>query len=392
MEIPEWQVRMFYLGQESWFNLATANQASAAVKARDIYVSLVSVGWEETYAKFKPGAVPKTVVCSLGEFLADVTARSHLKPMTIRRYAVKLRKMVADLAKVDAGSSRRAKRAKFDHVHGGHKAWLAKVDRQGLDVLTPDSVIGWRNDYVAKAAANPIERKSVERSAASYLRCARALFSPAVTAVLQVKLPPNPFKGIKVKDPGPQRYNSEVDPKMLLASANLELRVKHPQVFLALFLCLWAGLRRKEADLLLWDQVDFVHGRIHIRSTEYFEPKTEESTRLIDLAPEAVAMLREFKEGSESEFVLNGGLPKPEATYDYYRANRIWEFLQEWLRSKGVKQLKAIHGLRKESGSLIASDYGIEAARQHLGHRDIRTTSAIYVNKKKRAEINLPLG
>jgi len=56
-----------------------------------------------------------------------------------------------------------------------------------------------------------------------------------------------------------------------------------------------------------------------------------------------------------------------------------------------VKQKKAIHSLRKESGSLIASAYGIEAARQHLGHRDIRTTSFHYVDKKKRVEVSLSM-
>src|SRR5450432_3568427 len=45
----------------------------------------------------------------------------------------------------------------------------------------------------------------------------------------------------------------------------------------------------------------------------------------------------------------------------------------------------------KESGSLIASSHGIEAARQHLGHRDIRTTSSHYVDKKKRIEVSLPI-
>jgi hypothetical protein len=35
--------------------------------------------------------------------------------------------------------------------------------------------------------------------------------------------------------------------------------------------------------------------------------------------------------------------------------------------------------------------HGIEAARQHLGHRDIRTTSSHYVDKKKRIEINIPM-
>jgi len=43
---------------------------------------------------------------------------------------------------------------------------------------------------------------------------------------------------------------------------------------------------------------------------------------------------------------------------------------------------------RKKRGSLIASAFGIEAARQHLGHRDIRTTSAHFVEKKERVEMS----
>jgi hypothetical protein len=35
--------------------------------------------------------------------------------------------------------------------------------------------------------------------------------------------------------------------------------------------------------------------------------------------------------------------------------------------------------LRKMSGSLIYATAGIEAARRHLGHRDISTTAASYL-------------
>ncbi len=79
------------------------------------------------------------------------------------------------------------------------------------------------------------------------------------------------------------------------------------------------------------------------------------------------------------------------ATYDYCRCDCAWRELNAWLRAKGVRQQKAIHSLRKESGSLIASTFGIEAARQHLGHRDIRTTSSHYVDKKKRIEVRIPV-
>lgn len=382
---------MFHLGREAWFNLETANQSAAATKARDIYLSLVAAGWDATLAKHKPSPMVRADVCTVGEFLAEVGARSHLKAMTVRRYAVKLRKLVSDVAKLEAGLRGKAKRAKFDYMNGGRKAWLTKVDGQRLDVLTPEAVNAWRNQYVARAGSDPVARKSAERSAASYLRCARSLFTPDVLSMLRVKLPPNPFAGVKLKDPGPQRYHSEINPEWLLACAGSELREQKPQLYLALFLCLWAGLRRKEADLLMWAQVDLGQGQIHVRRTAYFEPKTEESQRVVDLAPDAVEILRSFKQGNDSEFVLTGAAPNPSATYDYYRCDCTWRELNAWLRAKGVRQQKAIHSLRKESGSLIASTFGIEAARQHLGHRDIRTTSAHYVAKKKRVEVVIPM-
>lgn len=390
---PEFYVRMFHDKRETWFCLETANAATAAIKARDIYLSLVAAGWEATLAKYKPKVEASNDACTVGEFLADVQKRSHLKPITVRRYAVKLRKMISDVAKLEAGrEGRKLMRSKFDYVNGGRKAWLALVDGQSLDLLTPDAVNAWRNAYVAKAGTDPMRRKSAERSAASYMRGIRALFTSDVLGALKVKVPANPFAGVKLRDPGPQRYHSDVSAEWLLAKASDELCEKHPQQFLALFLCLWAGLRRKEVDLLMWEQIDFQAGTIHVRRTAFFEPKTEESQRVIDLAPEAVALLQSFKDRGEGKFVLTGADPNPDSTYDYYRCDCTWRDLHAWLRAKGVRDKKAIHSLRKESGSLIASNFGIEAARQHLGHRDIRTTSAHYVEKRKRIEVRLPLG
>ena len=137
--------------REAWFNLETANQAVAAIKARDVYVSLVSVGWDATLARFKPSPLVKAEICTLGEFLDDVLARGHLSERTVRIYATKLRKIVADIAKVDAGARGKAKNAKFDYVNGGREAWLEKVNGRSLAVLNIDSVTAWRNTYVARA-------------------------------------------------------------------------------------------------------------------------------------------------------------------------------------------------------------------------------------------------
>src|SRR5579883_3188601 len=69
VEIPEWQVRIAFCGRREWFNLETPNQSSAAIKARDIYLSLVAAGWETTLGRFKPGVEEKSEVCTVGEFL-----------------------------------------------------------------------------------------------------------------------------------------------------------------------------------------------------------------------------------------------------------------------------------------------------------------------------------
>jgi len=389
--VDEWSVRLQHLGRREAFSLGSVNATAAAAKAKEVALFLESNGWELTLAKFKPDPLLKAKVCTVGEFMADVTARSHISPRTLKIYATKFRRIVADIAEVDAGVKGKVKRAKHDYVNGGHASWLGKVNSQPLDLLTPESVATWRNVYVARAGNDPMKRKSAERTAASCLRCARALFSPDIVSLLTVKMPASPFVGVKLKDPGPQRYHSNVNPEWLLACAERDLREAHPQQYLALFLCLWAGLRRKEADLLTWAQIDLAEGQIHIRRTAHFEPKTEESQRMIDLAPAAVEVLRTFKSGGKSEFVLVGGEPHPSATWPYYRCNCTWRELIAWLKSKGVTQRNAVHTLRKESGSLIASSHGIEAARQHLGHRDIRTTSSHYVDKKRRVEVNLAM-
>jgi integrase len=389
-EVPEWSVRLQHLGRREAFALAAANTGVAAAKAKAIAAFLEANGWEATLAKFKPSPMAKSEVCTVGEFLADVRIRGHLRPRTLKIYATKLRKIVADIAKVNVRLGKKERRSKHDYVNGGHAAWLARVDGQPLDVLAPDAVNAWRNGIAAKAGNDPLKRKSAERTAASCIRCARALFSADIVRLLTVKLPVNPFEGVKLKDPGPTRYHSAINPEWLLTCAERELRAADPQVYLALFLCLWAGLRRKEADLLTWPQVDLAAGQIQVRRTAHFEPKTEESQRVIDLAQGAVAVLRGFKAGAASEFVLEGGLPHPNATWPYYRCNGTWRKLIAWLKVKGVNQRNAVHMLRKESGSVIASNFGIEAARQHLGHRDIRTTSAHYVGKKKRIEVSFP--
>ena len=54
------------------------------------------------------------------------------------------------------------------------------------------------------------------------------------------------------------------------------------------------------------------------------------------------------------------------------------------LRDNSVTARKPIHEMRKEIGSVIASEQGIFAASRYLRHSDIRITAAIYADQKEK--------
>lgn len=55
-EVPEYSVRMEYGGIRKRLTLGTALKEEAALKARDIYLSLVAKGWSATLAELAPSA------------------------------------------------------------------------------------------------------------------------------------------------------------------------------------------------------------------------------------------------------------------------------------------------------------------------------------------------
>ena len=52
------------------------------------------------------------------------------------------------------------------------------------------------------------------------------------------------------------------------------------------------------------------------------------------------------------------------------------------LRIQGFTSPNPIHELRKLSGSYVNEAGGLEAARRHLGHKNVATTSASYVQAR----------
>ncbi len=390
--IPTWQVRITHLGKEAWFNLDTANKADAAVKAKDIYLNLITQGWTHTLAKYKPGMEVAKDGCTVGEFLDQVKAVSGLKPVTYEIYAKKFRSLVAGAFKIEGG------KAKHDYVNGGYKQWLDKVCSVRLDKLTPEKINDWKICELKAASKNPLQLKRTGVTIRSILLSSKALFTPAIRKHLTVRLPsPLPLEGVALPDAGKSRYKSEIEPALILMSAKRELEEGHlgegkigeprPELFKIVLLALGAGLRRNEIDKLQWRQIQWQRHAIRVETTEHGSTKSAESEADIDVDPGLLQILKTYmpKPGHGSPFVIRSDVqPKAGSTRNHhYRCNRLFNEAVQWLRGKGLTARNALHALRKEFGSQICAQAGIYAASVALRHSSINLTREFYIDKKK---------
>jgi integrase len=101
-------------------------------------------------------------------------------------------------------------------------------------------------------------------------------------------------------------------------------------------------------------------------------------------------LFRSYHAQSNSKFVIQSKVaPILGKAYDHYRCASVFDNLINWLCSHGVNGPKPLHTLRKEYGSQVAARFGIFAAQQMLGHRDISTTSQRYLESKDRPIVGL---
>ena len=181
------------------------------------------------------------------------------------------------------------------------------------------------------------------------------------------------------------RYVSKIDPYAILALAKKEMAEADPEAFKVIVLALMCGLRRSEIDNLLWRMFDFSRSLLRVESTEFHELKSEDSAGEIDLNPATLTLFKDYRaKAATAAFVIEStGKSGNEMRSRGYRCDAIFNRVISWLRLQGVTDPKPLHTLRKEIGSIIASEHGIFEASRYLRHSDIRITSAIYADKKK---------
>lgn len=408
---PHYNVQIAHRKQRHRFPLETADKAIAAERARDRYLHIVAHGWDATLEKFKPEAVKAMKIATIGSWLESVKATAEIRPATFTNYANSIRQIASEIEEIgdqpatdEHGEPKRDRRkrivylSRFNAQGGGNALWLAKVDALPLSILTAAAAQKWKLAYIDRAGASPDARRRAENTATSRLRSARALFSAEARefASADLILPdPLPFASAfdfqggrkKKKKKANTAYQSKIDAAELIDKAKQELTGEPFKIFALGLLC---GLRKREIDLLTWSQVDFTKGVVRIERTEYFTPKSEDSTGEVDLDAELLAMLRGWKATASGPFVIESArAPRHESSRVYYRCESDFASLYAWLRKHGVKAQKPLHELRKELGAILASAHGIFAAQSVLRHAQISTTAAYYTDKKRRITAGL---
>ncbi len=210
---------------------------------------------------------------------------------------------------------------------------------------------------------------------------------------------PLPFEGGILPEAGKSRYKSAINRALLLTAAKRKLADgiqeegqpanPRPELFKIVLLVLGAGLRRDEIDNLQWTRIQWGRNSIRVETTEHASSTSAESEADVDIDPGLLEILKGFmsKPGKGSLFVIESLVaPRPESVRNHhYRWNRQFKELVKWLRGKRLRSRNALHALRKEFGSQICAQAGIDVASCELRHSSINLTREYYIDKKQPA-------
>lgn len=377
-------VSIAFRGRRVKWSLDTPNREAAAARAKEIYLFLQANGWEAALEKYRPREAPKLKAneLTLGEFLSAVETTRRLSRRTFTDYARALRRIVSRIARIP--SSER----KFDQTGDGHREWSETIGAVRLAVITPEAVERWKRDFLSSAKPDLLSQRSARVSVNSYVRRAKCLFSKEILKQIELTLPePLPFALVKAEKRPSLKYHSNFDVRQLVTAARSELAScpEKLELFKIFVLAAMVGLRRREIDLLPWSAFHFDQGVLRVEATEFFQPKTDESSAELPLDPELVSLFRGYYARAHDQFVIESAIePNPGTGYQHYRCRKEFGELSKWLRAHGVKTVRPLHALRKEFGSLINREHGIHAASRALRHASISITADVYVDSKIR--------
>lgn len=371
-------------GKRYTFNLKSAEKGEAARKAKQIYMSLVSKGWEETLAEFKPPKDRKTETSSttirtVGDLIDAASNILTVGERTAADYGRAFRHIAADISGITVKKV------------GSRDKWKNRVNDVPLTTITPQKVLAWKKSFLSEKTEDAAALRKAKNTVNTIIRNAKGLLSRKVTPFLD--LPEDfvsPFEGVPFEPRQSMKYRSSIDLAKLvdLAKNGDEEKGIEPlptELFKIFVLAAMAGLRRNEIDKLEWQAFLWDEGLIRLETTRTFSAKSEESNSDVAIDKELLEYFQQDFQKSESRFVIaSKNAPKVGVSHSHYRCAKLFKELVGWLKKAGLDAQKPIHVLRKEFGSIVCDKFGIYAASTALRHGDIHITSQHYVDSKRK--------
>jgi integrase len=226
-----------------------------------------------------------------------------------------------------------------------------------------------RDAFIARAGDDAPAQRRARISIKSFHRNAAAGIA-AAERLGHLKTPePKPFAGLVIRGAHPLPYASEHDAAKELQKAHQELRTADPDAWNCYLLALAAGLERKSALALRWADIRTDASQIWVVEGGSFQAKADQRYRAIPVDPQTIALLGQSDD--QAALVIPGG-------------KAAWDRAVRWRRMQGAKTNKAMHALRKEYGSVLIQQAGIDIASRLLGHSNTNVTQAHYFETRRR--------
>lgn len=287
----------------------------------------------------------------------------------------------------------------FRHVQGGtdpeRPGYLTDdaIAAKSTSELNPALLEKYKAALLSAAGTDRVAQDRSSITANSTIRGARCLFSkklprdfyagivlPDLAALRDVRALPEPTKGYTM--PTPEELQR-------IRAAAPALRQLDTNAYLIYLLGLGAGLRAGEIAACRhhWIESHVVNGRavdvIRVQVETDFRPKGK-AERLVPIGADILSEIRAVSPMPAPELVrlnqdylLSGSMTE--------RTDTAFRRVSAWLRGLGWTRLKKAHEFRKMFGSYVASQAGLRAAQESLGHANASTTDRYYAG-----QVNLP--
>ena len=191
----------------------------------------------------------------------------------------------------------------------------------------------------------------------------------------------NPVRDIE-KPKGQSEHDEDKElnvltPREIISFLDSAPDLKHKTLFMA---AVTTGLRQGELLGLKWTDIDWFNNQIHVNRTynhfRFYEPKTKTSKRKVDVPPQMMKQLKEWKiacPANNLDLIFPNENGKPMSALNMY--NR--KFLPALKKAK-LNKIR-FHDLRHTYASLLI-DQGenIKYVQNQMGHASIKVTMDTY--------------